>query len=63
VTLDVTREQVQADWYFAVDVEDPANDAVAFAKGWVVRTGSSALVEAPAPAPDKPGAPALAPSL
>jgi len=62
IVLDVTREQVQADWYFAADVEDPGNDAVAFASGWVVQSGTPKLTEATAPASDKPDAPALAPS-
>jgi alkaline phosphatase D len=63
VTLDVRPERVQADWWLYSGGQITSPDFVASDAGpsWAVHAGESVLVEADAPASEKPEPPALAP--
>jgi alkaline phosphatase D len=61
VVLDVTRERVQADWYYVPTVSEKST-AEQFGKGLVSAAGSPHFVEAAGPAPGTAGA-APAPDL
>ena len=60
VVLDLDAERAQADWWFVDGVAERRLEE-RFARGWTSARGESHLVEASAPAPDDPAAPAPAP--
>ncbi len=58
--LNLTAEQVQADWYY-VDILTPMNDAETYGTGMRAMDGENRLESAEAEAPEKTDPPALAP--
>jgi alkaline phosphatase D len=63
VTLDILPERVQADWwwYGGGQISSAEFSASAAGPSWAVHAGASVLVQADAPASEKPDPPALAP--
>jgi alkaline phosphatase D len=63
VVLDLRAERVQADWWLFTggQVVSPTFSGSSYGASWTVQAGSTVLVEAEAPAPDKPNPPPLAP--
>uniref|UniRef100_UPI0032B17707 alkaline phosphatase D family protein n=1 Tax=uncultured Salinisphaera sp. TaxID=359372 RepID=UPI0032B17707 len=59
--LDITRERMQAEWWYVDDIES-RNDQQRFASAWQVRAGENHVVAADAQSQPIADAPALAPS-